>query len=37
MFIRDYSINVMCDCSDMFFYACVERDFDALTIWCMGA
>lgn len=37
MFIRDYSLNIMADCSDMFFYASNARDFDSLAIWCMGA
>ena len=37
MFIRDYSINVMTDCDDSFFYACPARDYESLIIWCMGA
>lgn len=37
MFIRDYSLNVMIDCNDAYFYACPDRDFESLVIWCMGA
>lgn len=37
MFIRDYSLNVMADCSDDFYYACpLPRDFDSLSLWCLG-
>lgn len=40
MFIRDYSLNVMVDCNDLFFETGVDlfgRDWEALVTWCMGA
>lgn len=38
MFIRDYSLNVMVDLSDDFYYACQDRrDWDTLALWCLGA
>lgn len=40
MFIRDYSINTMADCSDAFWEAGVAmygNDWDALTVWSLGA
>jgi hypothetical protein len=37
LFLRDYSLNTMCEMSDFFFNACTGRDFDALSVWCLGA
>jgi hypothetical protein len=40
MFIRDYSLNVMIDCNDRFFYtgfALFGRDWEAMATWCLEA